>query len=228
MVDPAFLSRISLFASLAPSELAELAGHVHERRYQRGAIVFGEGEPGDAAYFVREGRIKIFRLAADGSEQIMGIFGPGQPFGLVTVLDGAPYPASAQATEESLVWMIRSDQLQRVMRQHPNLTTGIFREVGDRLRQAQGRVHSLAVRSIHQRLAEYLLELAAIQGKSGQTGLIRVYLTMTHQELGSYLGASRETVTRAMADLRRDGAVTASAGDAIVLDPPKLHALMQG
>lgn len=223
MVDAESLARISLFAGLDETERSRLANQVHERHYNRGSMIFEEGDPGDAAYFVCQGRVKIYHLAPDGTEQIKGLFGPGQPFGLVTALDCSPYPASAQAIEDSLVWSIRSEHLQRVLTGRPELSAGVLREVGGRLRQAQGRVHSLAAHTVPQRVAEYLLEQTHVQGGSGRTGPVRIRLTMTHQELGSYLGASRESVTRALSDIRREGAIKAGEADTLVVDPERLR-----
>lgn len=223
MVDAEMLARISLFAGMDPAERSLLARQVHERHYNRGSVIFQEGDPGEAAYFVCTGRVKIYRLSAEGTEQLKGLFGPGQPFGLVTALDSSPYPASAEAVEDSLVWSIKSEHLQCVLTSRPEVSVGVMKEVGSRLRQAHGRVHSLVAHSVPQRVAEYLLDQARQQGQSGQTGPVQIRVTMTHQELGSYLGASRESVTRALSDIRREGAIKASATDALLVDLQRLR-----
>jgi len=223
VVDAEALARISLFAGMDPVERSRLAQQVHERQYNRGSVIFQEGDPGKAAYFVCTGRVKIYRLSADGTEQLKGLFGPGQPFGLVTALDCSPYPASAEAVEDSLVWSIKSEHLQRVLTSRPEVSVGVMKEVGNRLRQAHGRVHSLVAHSVPQRVAEYLLEQARLQGQSGQTGAVRIRLSMTHHELGSYLGASRESVTRALSDIRREGVIKATEPDTLLVDLERLR-----
>lgn len=227
MVDPAFLAEISLFAGLAPAERELLAGRIYERRYRKGTIIFGEGEAGEAAYFVREGRVKIYRLTPEGVEQILGVFAMAQPFGLVAALDGATFPATAEAADDSRIWVLRRDDLQQLMEVHPGLTSGILKEMGDRLRRAQGRVHSLAARSVRQRIAEYLLDQVTQQAPAGAMGgahsTVTIRLTMTHQELGAFLGATRETVTRALADLRREEVITLGNDDALTVHPERLR-----
>lgn len=228
MQDGRFLEQIPLFAHLGPEERERLSEVFHERQYKRGSTIFEQGEPGGAAYFVREGRVKVYRLTSEGQEQILGLFGPGQPFGLVVAVDGAPYPASAEAVEDCRVWVVRSEDLRRMMVGHPGLIGGVMQEMGGRLRRAQVRVESLARRSVQQRLAEYVLELVeqadqgAVRAASDPAGSLLIRMTMTHQELGAYLGASRESVTRALADLRRDGAVLAGPGDALTVDRERL------
>lgn len=228
MVTAADIQQIPLLARLSPAEQKELAGEIHERHYPRGAVIFREGDPGLAVYFVRSGRVKVYRVTPDGHERILGVFGPGQPFGLVTALDGSPYPATAEAAADSVVWAVPSPGLQRWLRAHPALAGGIMQEVGDRLRRAQGRVHSLTGQSVHQRLAGYLLDLVRVQSPDTAGGAAPIRLTMTHQELGAYLGASRETITRALADFRRSGAIRAGAGDNLAVDPHLLQAWLDG
>lgn len=216
------LAAVPVFSGLSDSDLTTLANLMRERAYPRGCTIFEVGDPSETAYFVVEGRVKIFRLSADGTEQILGLFGPGAPFGLITAIDDRPYPASAQTTEETRVWAIRSQDLRRLMNERPHLSIKLLQEVGHRLRQAQSRVHALSVQTVHQRIAQYLLELARERGCPG-TEPVTLHLTMTHQELGGYLGASRETVTRALADLRRERVVTATANDGLTIVPSKLE-----
>jgi CRP-like cAMP-binding protein len=229
VVDAGLLARIPLFAGLARVALDALAENVHERSYQRGEILFREGEPGSASYVVHEGRVKVYQLSPAGHEQILGLFGPGEPFALVPVVDGSPYPATAEATVDSRVWMIPNEQLQRLMAIHPDLSAEVLREVGSRLRRAQGRVHSMAAHSVQQRVAEFLLDQIQVQapGEAGRGDPIAIRMTMTHQELGSYLGASRETVTRSLADLRRDGTIRPGAADSVVVHPDRLRAWLE-
>jgi CRP/FNR family cyclic AMP-dependent transcriptional regulator len=225
VVTAEMLAHIPLFARLSPEGRAALAREMRERHYPKGAVVFSAGDPGEAAYIVVSGRVKVYRLSPDGTEQLMGIFGPGQPFGLVPALDRSPYPATAETTLDTRVWIIRNEHLQKWMTGNPAFAADLMRVVGHRLRRAQSRVHSLATLSVHQRLAEYLLQQVEDQ-ESGDQPAVRIRLAMTHQELGNYLGASRETVTRALADLRREGAVQVHEGDELLVYPDRLQTIL--
>lgn len=216
MVDPDFLALMPLFSPLSAPERGELAALMVERRYHKGTTLFTEGDPSERAIFVHSGRVKVYRLTSGGHEQILGIFGPRQPVGMVAVLSGFPYPASAEAAEDCTVYVIRRADLLRFIEAHPAVALQIMREMGARLRSAYSRVHAMAARSLVQRLGDYLLEQVQRHGPTFQ-------LAMTHQELGAYLGASRETVTRALADLRREGVLRVNPDDTITVDAENLR-----
>jgi CRP/FNR family cyclic AMP-dependent transcriptional regulator len=210
------LSSVPLFRAVPPGLHQELVRLFHLRQYQRGAVIFAEGEPGEAVYFVRSGRVKVSRMSAEGHEQTLGLFGPGDPFGLVVLLDRAPYPASAVAVEHCAIWVARCQELLAFLMANPGVMSGVLREVGERLRRTQDRAHALSTGSVHQRLSRYLLSLYQEEGNPV------VRLPLTRQELGSYLGATRETISRALTDLRRAGALEPAAEGRLLLHPARL------
>ncbi len=220
------LQQVSFFAALSPQELDQVVGLMHERRYRKGAVIFGEGDPGEAIFVLRKGRVKVYRLATDGREQIIGIFTDGQPFGLVVLLDGSPYPATAEAVEETHVYMFRTKDLQPLLANNPNLTGTVMVAAANRLRQAQDRVHGLAVQGVHGRLASLLLDLARDRGRPVAQGW-EMDVPLTHQELGGLIGASRETVTRVLADFRREKAVELHGQNLLRLNEQKLRAWVE-
>lgn len=222
MVEPGALRAIEMFDGLGDEDLRRVAACVHERRYRKGAVIFGEGEPGEAVYFVRHGRVKVYRVSPDGREQIIAIWTDNQVFGLVVALDRSPYPASAQAVEDSVIWMIRTDDLDRLLEQIPSLRARLMSAVAWRLRQAQDRVHELSVSGVHERLAAFLLQRARACGEKVPGGT-RMKLDLTHQEIGGLIGASRETVTRVLADFRREGAIEVREGDVLIVRDGRLE-----
>lgn len=222
LVEMQQLRTIDLFAELPDAELAKVAAVTYERRYRRGSIVFSEGEPGEAVYFIKSGRVKVSKVTPDGREHIIKIWEAGYPFGLVVLLDKAPYPATAEALEESVVWLIRVSDFDRVLDETPRLALQMLGEVGVRLRKAQVRVQDMAVKSSHGRLAGFLLGLAREQGAPGAKGS-SFDLGLTHQELGNLIGASRETVTRILSDFRREKAIEIVGNTVTIIDENKLE-----
>lgn len=220
--DSSILLQMPFLSALSPEEQAEVLGLVHERRYRKGAVIFGEGDPGEAIFIVRKGRVKVYRVAADGREQIIGIFTHSQPFGLVVLLDGSPYPATAEAVEETHVYMFRTRDLQPLLARHAGLAGSVMATAASRLRQAHDRLHGLAVQGVHGRLATLLLDLARERGRPAPDGW-EMDLTLTHQELGGLIGASRETVTRVLANFRREKAVELHGQATLRLHEPKLR-----
>ena len=197
MTDLDFLRSLSLFQGLSDEELARIAAIARERHYRKGTILFNEGDPGEAIYFIKKGRVRVSRLAANGQEQVLRVWGPGHEVGLVVLADKAPYPATAQVTEDSVLIAFRVDDLVRLLPESRTLAANAFCLVGRRLRLARDTAHELAVHNTHGRLAALLLRMKAEQGSDV------INLGMTHQEIAGMIGTSRETVTRVLGDFRR-------------------------
>ncbi len=221
MVEVPFLSRFAFFANLGAADVERVAGHMFERQYPKGETIFHQGDPGESLYFLREGSVKVYRVGPDGREQIIRFFGKEESFGLVVAIDRQPYPSSAEAVENCRVWCLRVDDFMRLQRDIPALAPKALDALATRLRLAQDRAHTLAVRTLHSRLAQFLLEYARDRGQLTD-GTWVISLGLTHEELGGLLGASRETVTRAMADLRKDGAIRSGSDGRVMLDAERI------
>lgn len=220
MIDVEFLSQFGIFSNVEADKLADIARLLRERRYEKGEIIFHQGEPGDTVFFLREGRVKVYRVEEDGKDQILRIFGAGEAFGLVVALDRQPYPSTAEAVIPARVWSMRVVDFQKVQQLIPDLIPRTLSDVAHRLRLAQDRAHALAVRDVHTRLVAFLLDEAQ---RNGRPEGDRVVLTLpiTREELAGLLGTVRETVSRALGDLRRTGAIQEKGGD-LLLDLGRL------
>jgi len=220
VADLEFLRSLSLFSGLSDEELARVAAIARERHYRKGAFLFHEGDPGEAVYFIKQGRVKVSRVSVSGQEQVLRVWGPGHEIGLVVLADKAPYPATAQATEDSVLIAFRVDDLWALMPESRTLAANAFCAVGQRLRLAQDTAHDLAVHSTHGRLASLLLRLSEEQGSKTFT------LGLTHQEIAGMIGTSRETVTRALADFRRTRCIAVQNETVTILDERRLREWM--
>ncbi|MGE5589933.1 MAG: Crp/Fnr family transcriptional regulator [Bacillota bacterium] len=226
MIDKAFLPRFRLFAGLPSDRLDEVAGLLRERDYDRGELVFRQGDPGEAVHFLRQGRIKIFRLEADGRESIVRFFQPAEAFGLVVMLDGQPYPATAEAVAPSRVWSMQVEDFRRLQQDLPSLVGDALGVVASNLRAAQNRAHDLAVHGVHARLTRFLLAEAQRQGRPTQDGWA-LNLDLSREDLAGLVGSARETVSRALADLRRTGAVQEGPGGTLLLNSSHLQVWLE-
>lgn len=218
----AFLKGVSIFKDLSPEDLERVAHIVYERRYRKGQIIFAEGEPGAAFFVVKTGRVKVSKLAEDGREQILSIWQPGDPVGMVVIFDDQPYPATAEAVDDTTVAMIRVKDFQNLLSGDPRLARKVLQEVGGRLRQAFCRISEMALMDTPARLASTLLKMAEEDGVPEGTG-IRLGVPLTHQELGNLIGASRETVTRILSDFRRAQAIVIDKNGIVITDLRKLR-----
>lgn len=216
----AFLRSLSLLEGLSGEELAQVASISRERRYRKGTILFNEGDPGETLFFVKDGKVRVTRLAAGGQEQVVRVWGPGSAIALVVLADKAPYPATAQVVEDAVLYALRVDDLVALMPDSRALAANAFRLIGQRLRAARDTAHDLAVHTTHGRLASLLLKTADEHGSS------RFNLGLTHQDIAGMIGTSRETVTRVLADFRRTGCIKVEGEEIVIANEKKLREWM--
>ncbi|MCK4698366.1 MAG: Crp/Fnr family transcriptional regulator, partial [Dehalococcoidia bacterium] len=200
-------------------ELAELAGLAARRSFVQGEFVFWEGDAPDSFYIVIEGRVKVLKHSSLGKEFIIAFFGPGEIFGEVAVFQDKPYPASAQAAADTKVLRIRREDFLSFVAQRPQVVLRIISVLGERLRDAQGRLKDLAGERVEQRLARTLLMLSA---KLGAT------LPFTRQEIADMAGTTTETAIRFISRLKDGGIIRSARGSITILDKTKLRLLSEG
>ena len=220
-----FLRGVDLFTGFSDEDLRKIAAIVHSRRYRKNSVIFLEGDPGEAVYFVRAGRVKVYKSAPDGREHICEIWEPGEAFALVVLLDHGAYPASAEALEESDLGLIRVQDFDRLMQESPQVAREFLRQVSIRLREARTRMRDIALKTVHGRIASLLLDLAGQKGSVTGRGTW-IPLEFTHQELASLVGASRETITRVLAEFRRERAIEVEKDGLFIRDEQKLRGWM--
>jgi len=124
-----------LFASLTENEIKALAIRVSKRHAQRGELLFGEGDPCKGLYLVVSGKIRIFKVSAEGREQVLAIEGRGSSFAELPVFDGGSYPAGASASEDAELLFISRKDFQNFCREHPDVALKVIAVVGTRLRR---------------------------------------------------------------------------------------------
>lgn len=219
--DLEFLKKINLFYDLKEDELTEVAGIVMERKYRKGRIIFMEGEPGEAVFFLKSGRIKISKQDDEGREHILHYVNPGEVFAEVVLFDGGAYPATAEVLEDAEVGVIGCSAMDNLVIGNPGIALALLKVMAGRLRFAQQKIMELALKDTTRRLAGALLKLAEEHGMPGEGG-VKICLSLTNQELANLVGTSRETVNRIMSELRRRKAITIEKQTGIMVNEEKL------
>jgi CRP/FNR family cyclic AMP-dependent transcriptional regulator len=209
-----FFAEGTLFNNLSSEELRQLAHIARERRFDRGQVIFYEGDLGGSLYIIVTGAVKIVVMADDGREHILGLLNPGDFFGEVSLIDGEPRSATAMALENVSVVMISRDDFIRLLRENPEMSLKIMVTLCERLRKTDKHVESLAFLSAPGRVAQVLLNLAEPHAQ-GQNKNITVSHRITRQEFASLAGTSRETLTRVLMDFQDD--------ELIRLEKNKIH-----
>lgn len=217
-----YLKKLSFFAELSNSLLDEIAKLVIQRNYRKNMIIFMEGEPGEAVFFIEKGRVKVFRTSEDGREIIINIFGPGEVFAEVTLLNpGSTYPVTAQTIEDSVIYFIRNQDFENLLRRNTELSLEILKILSQRLRYLQSRIKNLAFNDTYVRTAQALIKFAQQYGVQTEEG-IKLDLPITRKELSDVIGTSRETVSRALSQFAREGAINTGGRAIVIKDINKL------
>ena len=203
------------FKSLDDAELSRLARSLVERTYEKDQVIFLEGEPCQGLYIVREGSIKIYKLSAEGREQILTAVQAGGSFNEVAVFDGGPNPANAAALHSAKVWIVPRSAIVDLIQRRPDVALAIIQNLGARLRHLVGLVEDLSLRQVSSRLAKLLFEMSAGQ----EPGL-------TQQEMAARLGTVREMVSRSLKQLEVRGLVRIERGKIVVLDRAGLEKMI--
>ncbi|MDY6917567.1 MAG: Crp/Fnr family transcriptional regulator [Chloroflexota bacterium] len=194
-----FLQSIPYFRGLGSDELESVKGIVFEKLAERGDLILVEGQAADVMYFVGSGVVKLFKTSADGKEQILALVRPGESINDVSVFDGGPNIASAQAMGPVVLYGIGKDDLDGVMREHPQVALNANSALAGQVRRLAALVEDLSFRHVTERVAKILLEYAG-NGTSPQPRL-------TQQEMAAMAGTVREVVGRALKALEDEGMI---------------------
>ncbi len=215
------IGRAGFFAGLAPGLIEQLATIAAPKRYQAGETIFEEGDPGLGFHLVAEGRVKIFKSTPDGKEQILHLFGPGEPFGEVAIFLGRGYPAQALALADTATIFFPREALRGLIARNPDLAFGLLAVLSQRLVRFARLVESITLKEVPARLAAFILDLA------GQKET-QVELTVTKGQLASLLGSTPETISRALGRLKSAGLISERKPYLTILDPRRLRELADG
>ena len=198
------LRRTPLFATLDQDAAASLRASMNEIELARGELLFHEGDPGDSLYVVLRGKIKLGRTSGDGRENLVAVLGPGEMFGELSLFDPGPRSAGATALVDSTLLGLSSDELTPWLAGRPDVARALLRAIARRLRRTNDSMSDLVFSDVPGRVAKALLDLSARFGTPAEDG-IHVAHDMTQEELAQLVGASRETVNKALADFAGRG-----------------------
>jgi CRP/FNR family cyclic AMP-dependent transcriptional regulator len=211
------LRSTQFFASLTEKEMSALATRVSRRHFDRGELLFSEGDPCEGLFLVASGKIRIFKLSPSGREQVLAAEGPGSSFAELPVFDGGNYPASASALEDAELLFISRKDFQNFCREHPDVSLKVLAIVGSRLRRLVGIIEELSFTTVRQRLIALILRLTQADGTPSNTG-VSFELTKSHQELASELGTVRELISRNLGRLQAEGFLEVDGRKIVVKD----------
>lgn len=214
------ISASPLFSGLSEAQLQQLKQIGREVSVARNQTIFMEGDEGSGFYIVVSGRVKVFKASAEGKEQILHIYGPGQPVGEVPVFAGQHFPANCQAVEKSRLLFFPRQAFIDLITAHPSLALNMLAVLSMRLRQFTVQVENLSLKEVPGRLASYLIYLAEEQERPGS-----VHLPISKGQLASLLGTIPETLSRIFSRMSAQGYIDVQAAEIVFKDRPALEEL---
>ncbi|MFK7894230.1 MAG: Crp/Fnr family transcriptional regulator [Myxococcota bacterium] len=196
------LRAIPLFTRVSEGDLEELASHLIERRFPKNSTVVEEGLPGDYMYVIREGRAKVTKASEDGREKIMNFLEAGAFFGDMALLGDETRSASVKTLEESTLLALSRRDFIDLLRQSPDLSLAVIEELANRLRETNEQARSLSFQGVEERTRNLFERIARSEDGFPDR---RITPALTHQQIADMVGTSRETVTRAIKQLKESG-----------------------
>ncbi|WP_040157689.1 Crp/Fnr family transcriptional regulator [Mobilicoccus massiliensis] len=211
-----------LFAALDDADVSALQATMSTSRLGRGEVLFREGEQGDRLYVIQSGKVKLGRSSADGRENLVAILGPGEMFGELSVFDPGPRNATATAVAETHLIGLGNEALQQFLLARPPVAQSLLAALARRLRRTNDSLADLVFTDVPGRVAKALLDLSERFGRPVDEGVLVAH-DLTQEELAQLVGASRETVNKALADFATRGWLRLEARAVVLLDVDRLR-----
>jgi CRP-like cAMP-binding protein len=218
------LRRSVIFRRLTPDDRQRLADVASLREFDKGALLFNEGDPSEFLYTVVTGRVKVFKTTARGSDVILELFGPGDPVGAVAVYESRPYPASGVALEPTTCLLVPRQAFFALLETHPTMVRGLLVGLTHRLVELTNRLAELSGGRIEARLARFFLKLTGDIGQKRHDGIF-IPVTLSRQEIADMIGTTIETSIRIMSRWGKQDIVRTEKDGFVVVDRSALDAL---
>jgi len=220
-VDEAVIRKAPLFSGLDSSAADSLRTSMNLVKLRKGQSLFKEGDDGDHLYVVSSGKVKLGTKSVDGRENLLMILGPGDMFGELSLFDSGPRTATATAVTDSKLLALGQDKVIPWVREHPEVSFQLLARLASRLRRTNEVVGDLVFSDVPGRVAKALIDLGVKFGDKRAEGLF-VNHDLTQEELAQLVGASRETVNKALADFAQRGWLRLEARSVMILDYERL------
>ena len=208
------VSCIPLLKDIPQHEMENVAEKLEILSCDKGEIVFREGDPGEAVYFVLNGRIKLLRHTLRGRDVVVDVLGPGRVFGIMAVVSRSRYSADAQALEHAVLAKISRSDFMEMLSTYPSVAVKTSQELAERLRSANDLINTLAVDRVDRRIAYILIKLARVSRGEPE----EIELPLTRQDIADMAGTTVETAIRVINRFRQAGMIETYRGRIRIVD----------
>ncbi|MDE2994059.1 MAG: Crp/Fnr family transcriptional regulator [Chloroflexota bacterium] len=218
-----YLSKTDLFQDLTPPELAEIERKITMHTCERGRVFYLPGETGEVLYILKEGRVQLYRLSAEGRKLVLAILEPGTVFGEMSMIGQGMYDAFAEAAEPCTICVMSRRDVEALIRSKPQIALRLLELVAVRMQELETQLEDIAFRSVPVRLATLLLRLAG--DSKDEAPIAATVGGLTHQDLADMLGVYRETVTTALDKFRNNNLIAIGRRQLVLRNVPRLREL---
>lgn len=201
-------SKVPIFATLNEEELQKIISLIHQKKYSKAGLICREGEPIENLLLINQGKVKVYRNSLDGREQILYILAEGDFLGernLFLKQKLADY--SAEAMEDTLVCTIAGQDFRQLLLQYPTISIKIMEELCGRIDKLENLIGNISPRETDNRICLMLIEFRDKYGKRQPDGTVLIDLPLNREEMASYIGLTRETVSRKLNALKETGMI---------------------
>jgi len=198
------LENIDFFKVFNSTELAKIIDLIGIKKVRKKDVIFHEGDECTAIYFILKGSVKVFKTSEDGRENIVNLLSTHDMFPHVGLFGGSNYPATAKAIEDSVIYYLLVEDFNRILIDSPHLSIKLLQILDQKIRSLQVRLGNVMSKDITDKVISTLHSLAKTNGVRTDEGL-EIQIELTHQDLADMVGTTRETVSRVISQLKRDG-----------------------
>jgi CRP/FNR family transcriptional regulator, cyclic AMP receptor protein len=220
-----YLERFNLFSGIQQHDKEELARMSLMEKKPKGSYIYLPSDPANSLYLLKEGHVRVSRITEDGKEITLTLLSPGEIFGEVALADDSPRDHVAQAVDDVLLCQFHKREFENFLRSKPDLAFRIIKLIGLRFRKMETRVVDLICKDVTTRVCELLLNLTD-QHRTPAEGTFHQMIKLSHQDIASLVGVSRQTTTETLDRLKSQGIIDLGHRSIILKDQNKLEALI--
>ena len=220
-----FLAGLTLFADLEAQQLEQIAQRVQRRTFALGVTLFHQDMPGTMMYMIETGSVRVISIGRTGQELTLNVLGPGEIFGELSILDGQQRSATAITLVPTVVWLLSQADLNEFMSKYPPVNKAMIQILVERVRATARRLEAMTFQDVLGRLAFELLSLADRSGQPYEQG-IEITIPLTQVDLASMVGATRESVNKAVSVLRSKELINVDGTRWFLQDPAGIQQIL--
>jgi len=221
-----YIKNCRLFERLTTEQFARLERQARVRRYPKGAPIYLPSDAGSAVFLLAEGRVKLCSFTHEGKQAILAFIEPGELFGELALLEDSERDEHAETMAASTLVLLPGRALEQLMNESPHVAFAITKLIGLRRKRIERRLKSLLFRSNRDRLIHLLLDLASQYGRESEDGIL-LSIPLSHQDLASIIGATRETVTTLLGELQLERLIKVARQRLVIRDMKRLSACVE-